>query len=167
MKQDHQSNLETHNNLSHDKSQAVFNKDLLIGRSYRFYSASGSSILSLTNSKIRSEVCIGEDRIYISTIPKKFNKVPEILLQDVSAVSVSTVLNGYNTVWVVVTVIIGFFNPLFFVCPVLILLFLRHSKISIYQRNNTKAIIYSKSKKEAESFCNDLKQLAGIKTSQG
>ena len=83
MKQDHQSNLETHNNLSHDKSQAVFNKDLLIGRSYCFYSASGSSILSLTNSKIRSEVCIGEDRIYISTIPKKFNKVPEILLQDI------------------------------------------------------------------------------------
>lgn len=63
MKQDHQSNLETHNNLSHDKSQAVFNKELLIGKNYRFYSASGSNILSLTNSKIRSEVCIGEDRI--------------------------------------------------------------------------------------------------------
>ena len=117
MKQDHQSNLETHNNLSHDKSQAVFNKDLLIGRSYRFYSASGSSILSLTNSKIRSEVCIGEDRIYISTIPKKFNKVPEILLQDISAVSISTVLNGYNTFWVVVTAIIGFFLSAVFCLP--------------------------------------------------
>ena len=157
MKQNHQSNLDLHTNLSHDK-------DLLIGKSYCFYSASGSSILSLTNSKIRSEVCIGEDRIYISTIPKKFNKVPEILLQDISAVSVSTVLNGYNTFWAVVTVIIGFFYPLFFVCPVLILLFLRHSKISIYQRNNTKSIIYSKNKKEAENFRNDLKQLAGIKT---
>ena len=167
MKQNHQSNLETHDNLSHDKSQAVFNKDLLIGRSYRFYSASGSNIFSLTNSKIRSDVCIGENRIYVSIIPKKFNRVPEILLQDISAVSVSTVLNGYNTFWAVVTVIIGFFYPLFFVFPVLILLFLRHSKISIYQRNNTKAIIYSKSKKEAESFSNDLKQLAGIKTRQG
>ena len=90
--------------------------------------------------------------------------MPEILLQDISAVSVSTVLNGYNTFWAVVTVIIGFFYPLFFVCPVLILLFLRHSKISIYQRNNTKTIIYSKNKKEAENFSNDLKQLAGIKT---
>ena len=160
MKQNHQSNLDLHTNLSHDK-------DLLIGKSYCFYSASGSSILSLTNSKIRSEVCIGEDRIYISTIPKKFNKVPEILLQDISNVTVSTVLNGYNTFWVIVTIIIGFFYPLFFVCPILILLFLRHRKISIYQRNNTKAIIYSKSKKEAESFCNDLKQLAGIKTRQG
>jgi len=163
MKQDHQSNLETHNNLSHNKLQAVFNKDLLIGRSYRFYSASGSSILSLTNSKIRSEVCIGADRIYISITPKRFNKVPEILLQDISTVTVSTALNGYNTFWVVVTAIIGFFYPLFFVCPVLILLFFRHSKISIYQRNNTKAIIYSKNKKEAENFCNDIKQLAGIK----
>ena len=43
------------------------------------------------------------------------------------------------------------------------ILFFRHSKISIYQRNNTKAIIYSKNKKEAENFCNDLRQLAGIK----
>ena len=67
MKQDHQSNLEL-NNLANDKSQTVFNKELLIGRNYCFYSASGSNILSLTNSKIRSEVCIGEDRIYISTI---------------------------------------------------------------------------------------------------
>ena len=167
MKQNHQSNLETHDNLSHDKSQAVFNKNLLIGRSYRFYSASGSNIFSLTNSKIRSDVCIGEDRIYISIIPKKFNRVPEILLQDISAVSVSNVLNGYNTFWVVVTAIIGFYYPLIYVCPVLILLFLRHSKISIYQRNNTKAIIYSKNKKEAENFRNDLKQLAGIKTRQG
>ena len=163
MKQNHQSNLETHNNLSHDKSQTVFNKELLIGRNYCFYSASGSNILSLTNSKIRSEVCIGADRIYISTTPKRFNKVPEILLQDISTVTVSTVLNGYNIFWVVVTAIIGFFYPLFFVCPVLILLFFRHSKISIYQRNNTKAIIYSKNKKEAENFCNDIKQLAGIK----
>ena len=163
MKQDHQSNLETHNNLSHDKSQAVFNKELLIGKNYCFYSASGSSILSLANSKIRSEVCIGADRIYISITPKRFNKVPEILLQDISTVTVSTALNGYNTFWVVVTAIIGFFYPLFFVCPVLILLFFRHSKISIYQRNNTKAIIYSKNKKEAENFCNDIKQLAGIK----
>jgi len=162
MKQNHQPNLEL-NNLANDKSQTVFNKELLIGRNYRFYSASGSNILSLTNSKIRSEVCIGADRIYISTTPKRFNKVPEILLQDISTVTVSTVLNGYNTFWVVVTAIIGFFYPLFFVCPVLILLFFRHSKISIYQRNNTKAIIYSKNKKEAENFCNDIKQLAGIK----
>jgi len=162
MKQNHQPNLEL-NNLANDKSQTVFNKELLIGRNYCFYSASGSNILSLTNSKIRSEVCIGADRIYISTTPKRFNKVPEILLQDISTVTVSTVLNGYNTFWVVVTAIIGFFYPLFFVCPVLILLFFRHSKISIYQRNNTKAIIYSKNKKEAENFCNDIKQLAGIK----
>ena len=162
MKQNHQPNLEL-NNLANDKSQTVFNKELLIGRNYRFYSASGSNILSLTNSKIRSEVCIGADRIYISTTPKRFNKVPEILLQDISTVTVSTVLNGYNTFWVVVTAIIGFFYPLFFVCPVLILLFFRHSKISIYQRNNTKAIIYSKNKKEAENFCNDIKQLASIK----
>ncbi len=162
MKQNHQPNLEL-NNLANDKSQTVFNKELLIGRNYRFYSASGSNILSLTNSKIRSEVCIGADRIYISITPKRFNKVPEILLQDISTVTVSTALNGYNTFWVVVTAIIGFFYPLFFVCPVLILLFFRHSKISIYQRNNTKAIIYSKNKKEAENFCNDIKQLAGIK----
>ncbi len=162
MKQNHQPNLEL-NNLANDKSQTVFNKELLIGRNYCFYSASGSNILSLTNSKIRSEVCIGADRIYISTTPKRFNKVPEILLQDISTVTVSTVLNGYNTFWVVVTAIIGFFYPLFFVCPVLILLFFRHSKISIYQRNNTKAIIYSKNKKEAENFCNDIKQLACIK----
>lgn len=68
MKQDHQSNLETYNNLSHDKSQAVFNKELLIGRNYRFYSASGSSILSLTNSKIKSEVRIGTEcgRTYLN-----------------------------------------------------------------------------------------------------
>lgn len=157
MKQNHQSNLDLHTNLSHDK-------DLLIGKSYCFYSASGSSILSLTNSKIKSEVRIGTDRIYISTIPKKFNKVPEILLQDISNVTVSTVLNGYNTFWVIVTIVIGFFYPLFFVCPILILLFLRHRKISIYQRNNTKAIIYSKSKQDAENFCNDLKHLAGINT---
>ena len=162
MKQNHQPNLEL-NNLANDKSQTVFNKELLIGRNYCFYSSSGSNILSLTNSKIRSEVCIGADRIYISTTPKRFNKVPEILLQDISTVTVSTVLNGYNTFWVVVTAIIGFFYPLFFVCPVLILLFFRHSKISIYQRNNTKAIIYSKNKKEAENFCNDIKQLACIK----
>ena len=162
MKQNHQPNLEL-NNLANDKSQTVFNKELLIVRNYRFYSASGSNILSLTNSKIRSEVCIGADRIYISITPKRFNKVPEILLQDISTVTVSTALNGYNTFWVVVTAIIGFFYPLFFVCPVLILLFFRHSKISIYQRNNTKAIIYSKNKKEAENFCNDIKQLAGIK----
>ena len=157
MKQNHQSNLDLHTNLSHDK-------DLLIGKSYYFYSASGSNILSLTNSKIKSEVRIGMDRIYISTIPKKFNKVPEIPLQDISNVTVSTVLNGYNTFWVIVTIIIGFFYPLFFVCPILILLFLRHRKISIYQRNNTKAIIYSKSKQDAENFCNDLKHLAGINT---
>ena len=162
MKQNHQPNLEL-NNLANDKSHTVFNKELLIGRKYCFYSASGSNILSLTNSKIRSEVCIGADRIYISTTPKRFNKVLEILLQDISTVTVSTVLNGYNTFWVVVTAIIGFFYPLFFVCPVLILLFFRHSKISIYQRNNTKAIIYSKNKKEAENFCNDIKQLACIK----
>lgn len=157
MKQNHQSNLDLHTNLSYDK-------DLLIGKSYCFYSSSGSSILSLTNSKIKSEVRIGTDRIYISTIPKKFNKVPEIPLQDISNVTVSTVLNGYNTFWVIVTIIIGFFYPLFFVCPILILLFLRHRKISIYQRNNTKAIIYSKSKQDAENFCNDLKHLAGINT---
>ena len=134
-----------------------------VGKKYCFYSARGANALNVINSRIKTDIEVGTDRIYISIKPKRLNKVPAVFFQDITGIIILNRLNGFCWFWLILTTLMGFTAYVFLICPILIFLFCRHNKITIYQRNGIKAVIYVKKRVEAEKFVEDLKSLLKIK----
>ena len=131
-------------------------------RKYSFYSARGSNLFSLSDIRIKTDVEVGTDRLYISIYPKRKNKVPSLLFRDITDIRIFNKLNGFCWFWIIFTVFIGIGSPTFFIIPLLIFVFGRHSKVCIRSRQGVKAVIYVKKRKEAEKFVSDIKQLINI-----
>lgn len=134
----------------------------LIGKQYSFVSAKGTNLLGLFNSRIFNEVQIGEDRIGINTIPSRYNKVPAIMLEDITAIQINTKINFYYWIWIIISILCAMGSPICLIFTVLFFIFGRHSKIKISQRNGKDVILYSHDKELAMQFKEDMKKLVNI-----
>ena len=147
------------NNYEYNAPKAVAGTNLNVAKNYSFCSANGTASLNPVNSRISTDVVIGTDRMYISTKPEKFNTVPVVFFQDIANVVVLNRLNSSCWLWIIITGLMGYFFPLFFIFTIWIALSGSQSKISIYQRNGREAVIYVKKKAEAQRFASELRAL--------
>ncbi len=143
-------------------SNDEISKNSVIGKKYNLSSSKGANLRGLLNSRIRSEVTFSDDRLFINIEPKRFNKVPAILYQDITGVNITVKINFYYWFYIIVSVLAAITNPLFLIVTVLLFFIGRDRKITITQRNGINAVIYAKTKVEAETFKNDIRKVAKI-----
>ena len=146
-------------NLNIISSEEVY-KNSLIGKKYNFASYKGANLRGLINSRIRSEVTFSDDRLFINIEPKRFNTVPAILYKDITGVIITVKINFYYWIYIIVSALCAIINPLLLIVTVLLFFIGRDRKITITQRNGISAVIYAKTKAEAEAFKEDMRKVA-------
>lgn len=148
-------------NLNPYSSEDLY-KNSVIGKRYKLSSSKGANLRGLLNSKIRSEVTFSDDRLFIDMEPKRFNKVPAILYQDITGVTITVKINLYYWFYIIVSALAATANPYILIVTVLLFFIGRDRKIMITQRNGINAVIYAKTKVEAEAFKDDIRKVAKI-----
>ena len=148
-------------NLNIISSEEVY-KNSLIGKKYNFASSKGANLRGLINSRIRSEVTFSDDRLFINIEPKRFNTEPAILYKDITGVIITVKINFYYWIYIIVSALCAIINPLLLIVTVLLFFIGRDRKITITQRNGISAVIYAKTKAEAEAFKEDMRKVARI-----
>ena len=133
-------------NLNIISSEEAY-KNSIIGKKYNFASSKGANLRGLLNSRIRSEVTFSDDRLFINIEPKRFNTVK---------------INFYYWIYIIVSALCAIVNPFSLIVTVLLFFIGRDSKITITQQNGISAVIYAKTKAEAEAFKEDMRKVARI-----
>lgn len=133
-----------------------------VGKTYNFSSARYATLRNLINGKIRSEVTFSNDRLLLDVKPKHFNTLPVVLYEDIIGITVSIKIHFYHCFFIAVSIILAFLNPLCLIAAVIFFLVGRDRRITITQRSGISAIIYSRSKEQAEDFKNDVMKVANI-----
>ncbi len=134
----------------------------VIGKTYDLSSARGTNLIGILNDKIISRVTFADDRLFIDMRPKRLNKVPALLYEDITGVNIAMKLNLYKCFYLIASIVAAIVNPLFLIISVLVLWLGRDMKITITQRNGISAVIYAKTKAEAEAFKEDVRKVAKI-----
>ena len=144
--------------------QSLEEKNSLIGKKYLFTSKRGTNITGIVTGKIISEIEVGEDRLKISIKPKKYNKVPAIMLEDITAIDITKSLNWYYWFLVIFSVIITvlYQSPICLIYAVIFAFLGQQRKIRVAQRNGKDVIIYSRNKELAETFKEDMRSITKI-----
>ncbi len=139
-------------------------KNSLIGKKYSFISKRGTNITGIFTGKIVSEIEVGADRLKISIKPKKYNKVPAIMLEDITAIDITKSLNWYYWFFVIFSVIITvlYQSPICLIYAIIFIFLGQQRKIRVAQRNGKDVIIYSRNKELAETFKEDMKNITKI-----
>ena len=148
-------------NLNIISSEEAY-KNSIIGKKYNFASSKGANLRGLLNSRIRSEVTFSDDRLFINIEPKRFNTAPAILYKDITGVIITVKINFYYWIYIIVSVLCAIVNPFLLIVTVLLFFIGRDSKITITQQNGISAVIYAKTKAEAEAFKEDMRKVARI-----
>lgn len=133
----------------------------LLGKKYSFVSARGSTITGLT-ARIFSDVEVFEDRIRIEMKPKRLNRAPVILLEDIMAIQISKRINFYYWFFIIVSIFLAFSSPLYLLLTALTIFLGIERKIQIVQRNGITVTLYSHDKELAEIFVEDMKTITKI-----
>lgn len=143
-----------------EENEAMGTGSALLGKQYTLSSSIGANLLGVFNSKIINQVEIGEDRLYINTKPKRFEKSPAVLYQDIMGIVVSLKINFYFLFIIVVSAGLGFaYNPVWLIVTALHVWLGRDRKITIHQRSGVDVVMYCQTLKEAQEFVNDVQQM--------
>lgn len=129
------------------------------GKKYRFTSAIGQNMLGIFNSRITSDVEMGEDRLLINISPKRLNKVSAILYEDITGIDIARYISIYFWGLIIISAIGAIKAPYCLVCTLILIFCGLQKKITISQRNGEKVVIYSSDKKKAEEFKEDMKSV--------
>lgn len=116
----------------------------------------------MINGKIRSEVTFSNDRLLLDVKPKHFNTLPVVLYEDIIGITVNVKVHIWYFFFIAMSLIAAMANPLFLILGALFFWLGRDRKITITQRSGISAIIYSRSKEQAEDFKNDIMKVANI-----
>lgn len=131
------------------------------GKEYSFKSSSGQNIFSIFGGHITTTVRFDSDRLYISAKPERFAKIPVIFYDDITSLKISTSVNFYYIIYIAVSVIAAFVNPLFLIATLLLVVAGLEKKIRITQRNGRDVIIYAHSG-DVAAFKTDISSVAKI-----
>lgn len=147
---------------SNEAEKTVESQNSLVGKKYTFISVRGTNMAGIFNSRITSNVEVAEDRLFIDIKPKRLNKAPAILFEDITGIEIDKKINLYYWIWIVISVIGGFAAPYMFIFTCIFIFCGLQRKITISQRNGVKVIMYENSKTGAEEFKEDMKKVTKI-----
>lgn len=129
----------------------------IVGK-YSFTSTRGIRFGLFTS--IFNEITIVNDRMHITTIPKKCNYAPMVLLSDIMGVTVTNKIALEHILAAIAFFFAGIvLHPIIFIAIPFLIWFGKNKKIIISHRNGKDIIIYSNSKTDAEQFKRDMQQL--------
>ena len=139
----------------------VQTKNELIGKEYSF---SGNDLVIKGRWGVKHNVTVGEDRLNISTVPARKNKIPAIMLEDILAIQESFHMRTTNIVLAILGLIFGFAGGGFwcFAITALVLLLYRERKMIIHLRNGNFLTIYSEDEESTNEFINDMRKITKI-----
>ena len=137
------------NQSSNDMQISSSNKDSVIGKVYNFSTVRYATLKNLVNGKIRSEVTFSNDRLFIDTKPRSFNKVPVVLYDEIIGVTITVKLHLWHCILMLLSIALFFWVG-------------RDRKITITQKSGVSVLIYSMTKEQAEEFKNDIRKVANI-----
>lgn len=151
--------------VSDAEGQVVVTGEPLTGKKYTFVSANGANLLGTRfNARITSNVEIAEDRLFIDIKPKRFNKSPAILFEDIIGIDISRRVSIGFCIFTIIAVICGVtISPYYFLSTAIFVWCGLHRKITILQRNGKKVVMYDKSESQAKEFKEDMKKVARIR----
>ena len=133
----------------------------LLDKEYNF---SGNDLVVKGRWGVNVNVKVGEDRLYLATVPAKKNVLPAIMLEDIMAIEDSFHMRTANIIIGIIGLLLGFAGGAWgFLFPVLVLLLYRERKIKIHLRNGNVLTIYSGDKELASQFVEDMKKITKIR----
>ena len=141
-----------------EKDESVF------GKTYAFISAVGANFWGIFNNRIQNDVELTDDRLLITTTPKRFNSAPGVMFEDIIDISITRKYTFYAKCYIVLSIILAFIMVSLGLISLAIWLFCgRHSVIKISQRNGKTITLYSRDKEEVEMFKEDMKKVSKIR----
>jgi hypothetical protein len=147
---------------SQQEAQPVV-EESVVGKEYSFSSVRGTNLAGFINSKIVSNVKLGDDRAYINITPKRFNKAPAVMYDDIMGVDISSNINLYYIFLIILALFsiaaISFGGLI--LAAIVYFIGLQY-KITISQRNGLKVVMYTESKVAANAFKEDIKKVSKI-----
>lgn len=132
------------------------------GKKFEFTSTGGLG--GTIRRRVYSTVDVGSDRLSISITPAKKNLVPEIKFEDIVEIKLSKMMSKWHIALAIIAFLDIFLTgyPWWILVSALLLWTGRNTRISILQRNGVNAIIYSRSKLDAETFKKEMEGIVGI-----
>jgi hypothetical protein len=150
------------NQSSNDMQISSSNKDSVIGKVYNFSTVRYATLKNLVNGKIRSEVKFSNDRLFIDTKPRSFNKVPVVLYDEIIGVTITVKLHLWHCILMLLSIASAIVMPFTLILAALFFWLGRDRKITITQKSGVSVVIYSMTKEQAEEFKNDIRKVANI-----
>ena len=150
------------NQSSNDMQISSSNKDSVIGKVYNFSTVRYATLKNLVNGKIRSEVTFSNDRLFIDTKPRSFNKVPVVLYDEIIGVTITVKLHLWHCILMLLSIASAIVMPFTLILAALFFWLGRDRKITIAQKSGVSVVIYSMTKEQAEEFKNDIRKVANI-----
>lgn len=150
------------NQSSNDMQISSSNKDSVIGKVYNFSTVRYATLKNLVNGKIRSEVTFSNDRLFIDTKPRSFNKVPVVLYDEIIGVTITVKLHLWHCILILLSIASAIVMPFTLILAALFFWLGRDRKITITQKSGVSVVIYSMTKEQAEEFKNDIRKVANI-----
>ena len=150
------------NQSSNDMQISSSNKDSVIGKVYNFSTVRYATLKNLVNGKIRSEVTFSNDRLFIDTKPRSFNKVAVVLYDEIIGVTITVKLHLWHCIFMLLSIAFAIVMPLTLILAALFFWVGRDRKITITQKSGVSVVIYSMTKEQAEEFKNDIRKVANI-----
>lgn len=122
-------------------------------KSKSFSLSSSWGMTPIARISICSEIKTFDDKITISTTPKKYNTIPVIYKKDITDLQISNKIAPFMIVVAIICIAFGFYGYYwaFLIAPIWIFLGF-NKKITIYLRSGMSTSVYSSSKSDAEEF---------------
>lgn len=145
------------------KQNTAVSSNPLKGKKYSFKSAQGQR-LTFTG-KNYTNIEVGEDRLFFDIRPNKFNKVPVMYLEDITAINFKSNITILGWIWLVIDIflVLGGVVWLGVILAVLDLFIFSQKEVTIYQRNNSNVKFWADNTKEMNKFIEDMKQITNIR----
>ena len=150
------------NQSGNDTQISSSSNDSVVGKVYNFSTVRYATLKNLVNGKIRSEVTFSNDRLFIDTKPRSFNKVPVVLYDEIIGVTITVKLHLWHCILMLLSIASAIVMPFTLILAALFFWLGRDRKITITQKSGVSVVIYSMTKEQAEEFKNYIRKVANI-----
>ncbi len=150
-------------NINSNKNIEINSADDLIGKKYTFNSPWGMNMLAFFDSRIRSQVEIAKDRIFIDIHPKRKNVAPVVITEDILSIQLSKNISVYHIILAVISGVAALLNPASFLVTALCIYLGLYTKIQITQKNGVTVNMFSTDNMTAENFKRDIMRMVNIR----
>ncbi|MGM9937958.1 MAG: hypothetical protein ACI38A_11495 [Candidatus Ornithomonoglobus sp.] len=110
------------------------------------------------NGRIETTATLEQDRVELEIKPKKLNKMPVLMYEDILKVETGIRLSYYYCFFTILALIAMFASPFTIALAVLFAFMAVNHKVTISHRGGDQITVYSIKKETARDFANELRE---------